>query len=103
MPSDGIYVSNLDELDDDDLTEEDLMIMTDTVPIFSFAEKEFLLAEIDNIKDKKYNKASFDQLVLSPNKKELIRTVVDAHSKSGGFDDFVEGKWYQRKSLTNES
>ena len=55
MPNDAISVSELDELDDDDLTEEDIMLMTDTVPIFSFAEKEFCLAKIDNIKDKKYN------------------------------------------------
>lgn len=88
----SISVSSLDELDHEDLSDEEFMLMTDVAPIFSFLDKTFFKASVDNIKDIQYNEDCFGQLVLDEHKKKLLRVVVDAHSKSTGFDDFVEGK-----------
>ena len=85
-------VSGLYELDHEDLTDEEFMLMTDVVPIFSFLDKRFFKASVDNIKEIQYNEDCFGKLVLDEHKKKLIRVFVDAHSKSTGFDDFVVGK-----------
>lgn len=75
------------------VVDEDFMLMTNTVPIFSLSHKEFFRASIDDIEDIHYDENSFGQLVLNHDTKRLIRVLVDAHSKSSGFDDFVEGRW----------
>ena len=85
-------VSSLYELDHEDLTDVEFMLMTDVVPIFTFLDKRFFKASVDNIKEIQYNEDCFGQLVLDEHKKKLLHVVVDAHSKSTGFDDFVEGK-----------
>lgn len=39
-----------------------------------------------------WNTEAFDKLVLPANRKELLQTLVEAHTKDLGFDDFVKGK-----------
>lgn len=81
-----------DELVDGKLTDEHLIFATKTIPIFSLQDKQFYSVDVDNIHDIKFNDKVFDQLVLPAAQKELVRVLVQNHSKGASFDDFVEGK-----------
>ena len=88
-----IAVSSLeDELEDGKPTDEHYIIATDTIPIFSFNEKQFYNIKVANVTDIVFNDKVFDQLVLPASQKELVRVLVQNHSKTSGFDDFIEGK-----------
>lgn len=39
-----------------------------------------------------WNEEAFTNLVLADDRKDLLRSLVDAHSVNLGFDDFVQGK-----------
>jgi AAA+ superfamily predicted ATPase len=80
------------ELVSGELTEEHYILCTDRIPIFSFQDKRFYRANIENISAIVYNDRVFDQLVLPDSQKELVRVLVENHSKGADFDDFVEGK-----------
>ena len=80
------------ELVDGELTEEHLVLCTSVIPIFSFQDKQFYTASVCNISDVVFNDRVFDQLVLPAAQKELVRVLVENHSKGAEFDDFVEGK-----------
>ena len=75
-----------------ELTEEQLMLCTNSVPVFSFQEKTYVNAMIENISQIVFNERVFDQLVLPQSQKDLVRVLVESHAKFSGFDDFVEGK-----------
>ncbi|KAF8539779.1 P-loop containing nucleoside triphosphate hydrolase protein [Trichophaea hybrida] len=93
-PNEGIKVSSISkELSSNgELTEEHLLLCTDTIPIFSFQDKEFYTTSISSITDIAFNEKVFDQLVLPQTQKELVRVLVENHSKGAQFDDFVAGK-----------
>jgi len=77
---------------DGDLMEEHLALCTSVIPIFSFHDKQFYTASVCNISDVVFNDRMFSQLVLPAAQKELVRVLVENHSKGAEFDDFVEGK-----------
>jgi AAA+ superfamily predicted ATPase len=81
-----------DELVEGELTDEHYILCTDRIPIFSFQDKRFYSANIKNISEIVYNDRVFDQLVLPDSQKDLVRVLVENHSKGADFDDFVEGK-----------
>ena len=47
---------------------------------------------IENISSIVWNDEAFAGLVLAADRKNLLRSLVDAHSADLGFDDFVQGK-----------
>lgn len=81
-----------EELVAGELTEDHLLICTNKIPIFSFQDKKFYIAVLDNITEIVFNEQLFGQLVLPESHKELVRFLVENHSTGVSFDDFVEGK-----------
>ena len=47
---------------------------------------------VENISPIEWNDEAFDGLVLAADRKNLLRSLVDAHNADLGFDDFVQGK-----------
>lgn len=39
-----------------------------------------------------WNTEAFDKLVLPSNRKEVLQTLIEAHTRDLGFDDFIKGK-----------
>ncbi|KIY63466.1 P-loop containing nucleoside triphosphate hydrolase protein [Cylindrobasidium torrendii FP15055 ss-10] len=75
-----------------ELTEEDLLITPTVVHGFSLSDKLWLEFDVDKISDVDWNKAAFDNLVLPADRKDLLRSLVEAHHRGLGFDDFIKGK-----------
>lgn len=48
--------------------------------------------DVDQISDVEWNEAAFDNLVLPADRKDLLRSLVEAHHRGLGFDDFIKGK-----------
>lgn len=94
-PSFRVKVSSIaGELVGSELSEEHLLLCTSHIPLFSFQDKKFFIAEVDNVRDIGFNHKLIEQLVLPETQKELIRVLVKNHSEGVSFDDFVEGEWY---------
>jgi hypothetical protein len=98
-----------DEIDDNngELAQDHILILTNKIGIFSFQDKKFYHGIIDNVFDITFNDQVFNQLVLPPKQKDLVRVLVQNHHhavgkksetgddgtvKGEGFDDFIEGK-----------
>ena len=47
---------------------------------------------VEKIQDVEWNEEAFDNLVLPPGHKHLLQSLVEAHNKEIGFDDFIKGK-----------
>ncbi|KAE8378061.1 P-loop containing nucleoside triphosphate hydrolase protein [Aspergillus bertholletiae] len=80
------------ELVDGQLTEEHLLLCTDTVPAFSFEDKKFLTANIGDLEDITFNQEVFRQLVLPDPTKEIVRVMVQSHVNGVEFDNLTKGK-----------
>lgn len=48
--------------------------------------------DVDKIEDVDWNKDAFANLVLPGDRKNLLQSLVEAHHKEIGFDDFIKGK-----------
>ncbi|KAL9629437.1 MAG: hypothetical protein Q9164_006881 [Protoblastenia rupestris] len=102
--SDGIYIlwsdTEADEvksngLDTTTISEEDLMICSQTVYGWSFGNKRWLEFVVDDIKAIVWNPSSFDNLAIPAAKKKVITALAKAYmsrASGDGIDDFVEGK-----------
>ncbi|KAB8248167.1 hypothetical protein BDV35DRAFT_348547 [Aspergillus flavus] len=77
---------------DGQLTEEHLMLCTDTIPAFSFEDKRSITVNIDDLEDIVFNQQLFHQLVLPAPTKEIVRVMVKSHVNGVDFDDFTKGK-----------
>ncbi|GMG06266.1 unnamed protein product [Aspergillus oryzae] len=78
------------ELIDGQLTEEHLMLCTDTIPAFSFEDKRSITVNIDDLEDIVFNQQLFHQLVLPAPTKEIVRVMVKSHVNGVDFDDFTK-------------
>ncbi|KZT53091.1 P-loop containing nucleoside triphosphate hydrolase protein [Calocera cornea HHB12733] len=76
----------------DELNDDQLMLTTPIVYGFSLVDKVWLEFNVDHVKEITWNDAAFSNLVLPPAQKELIQSLVEAHSQNEKFDDFIEGK-----------
>src|SRR5271156_6590802 len=47
---------------------------------------------VEKIQDVEWSEDAFDNLVLPHDQKYLLRSLVEAHHKEIGFDDFIKGK-----------
>ncbi|EJU02297.1 P-loop containing nucleoside triphosphate hydrolase protein, partial [Dacryopinax primogenitus] len=97
------YRRDDDEFDEEDnereeillvneLNDDQLMLTTPIVYGFSLVDKVWLEFNVDHVKEITWNDAAFSNLVLPPAQKELIQSLVEAHSQNEKFDDFIEGK-----------
>ncbi|KAH9848097.1 P-loop containing nucleoside triphosphate hydrolase protein [Lenzites betulinus] len=74
------------------LKDEDLLIASPILYGYSLSDKIWLEFNVQHIQPIVWNEESFANLVLADDRKDLLRSLVDAHSVDLGFDDFVQGK-----------
>lgn len=88
----SISVSSIDEeLVNGEPTEEHLLLCTHQVPIFSFEDKSFYWADVNNIAEINFNDAAFDHLILPSSQKGLVRALVESYTRDESFDDYIAG------------
>jgi len=107
----GVLINTNDKEDDVDnleLTDEDLLLASTVVFGFSFADKtwrtysslhthtpNFLSTvefDVEKVQEIEWNDDAFENLVLPPGRKQLLQSLVEAHHRGLGFDDFIKGK-----------
>ncbi|KAI0752423.1 P-loop containing nucleoside triphosphate hydrolase protein [Daedaleopsis nitida] len=77
-----------------ELTEDELLLTPPIVYGFSFADKHWLEFIVEHVEQFQWNDDAFEQLVIPPKHKHVLKTLVESHSAgmSKKFDDFVTGK-----------
>jgi len=80
------------QVQEGELDNDDLLLTTPVVYGFSLMDKMWLEFNVEKIQPIQWNQEAFDNLVLPSNRKELLRTLVEAHTQDLGFDDFISGK-----------
>ncbi|KAI0357755.1 P-loop containing nucleoside triphosphate hydrolase protein [Trametes cingulata] len=78
--------------EDQALKEEDLLLASPILYGYSLSDKIWLEFNVQHIQPITWNEEAFQNLVLADDRKDLLRSLVDAHSVDLGFDDFVHGK-----------
>ncbi|KAG6830282.1 hypothetical protein H0H92_001548 [Tricholoma furcatifolium] len=81
-----------EESTNDGPTEEDLILTPTVVYGFSLSDKTWLEFDIEKVGPVKWNEDAFANLVLPSDRKDLLRSLVEAHHRELGFDDFIKGK-----------
>lgn len=52
-----------------------------------------MIFNVNDVKDIQWNLEAFDHLDIAPEKKEVVKTLIESHTqKAAIFDDFVPGK-----------
>nr|VWO96862.1 MSP1 protein-like protein [Ganoderma boninense] len=74
------------------MKDEDLILASPIVYGFSLSDKIWLEFNVVHIEPIQWNDEAFEGLVLATDRKNLLRSLVDAHNADVGFDDFVQGK-----------
>ncbi|KAL1948292.1 hypothetical protein VTO73DRAFT_12367 [Trametes versicolor] len=74
------------------LKDEDLLLASPILYGYSLSDKIWLEFNVQHIQPIVWNEEAFTNLVLADDRKDLLRSLVDAHSVNLGFDDFVQGK-----------
>lgn len=75
------------------LTDEQCLLANSMVRGFSFTEKVWLDFFINSLRPVDWDSDCFDQLVLPPTQKDLVKALVATHVQQRlGFDDIVKGK-----------
>jgi hypothetical protein len=75
------------------ISDEELLICTDSVPGFTLTTKRWALFNISNLKPVEYNKDAFASLLLPKNLKKTLSSLLKLQEvNSAQFDDFIEGK-----------
>ncbi|OBZ76249.1 hypothetical protein A0H81_02954 [Grifola frondosa] len=77
-----------------ELTEDELMLTSPIVYGFSFADKQWLEFAIERVELFQWNDEAFEQLVVPPKQKLVLKTLVESHNTGAAakFDDFISGK-----------
>ncbi|KAJ5793540.1 hypothetical protein N7457_000139 [Penicillium paradoxum] len=92
-PSDSFEVSSRENQDEQsELSREELLICTNVVLVFSFKHKSCFWVNVHHISDIAFNDRAFDQLILPPAQKDLVRAFTNSYSAGDEFDDFIAGK-----------
>ncbi|KAF5347625.1 hypothetical protein D9756_010669 [Leucocoprinus leucothites] len=81
-----------EELVMDEYTEEDYLLASTIVYGFSLADKIWLEFNVSLIRPVEWNSAAFTNLVLPSGRKDLMKSLIEAHHKELNFDDFIKGK-----------
>ncbi|PIL28927.1 hypothetical protein GSI_08974 [Ganoderma sinense ZZ0214-1] len=80
------------------LTDAELLLAPPTVYGFSLSDKVWLEFNVNHVSSINWNDEAFEGLVLPPERKSLLRGLIEAHSRLASsdnparFDDFVRGK-----------
>ncbi len=78
---------------EDYMTKDEYLICTDKITGYSLDEKRWGFFNVDLIQPVDFNDDAFDQLVIDPQSKSLISSLVRVHeNESLHFDDFIKGK-----------
>ncbi|GLB36892.1 putative ATPase family associated with various cellular activities (AAA) [Lyophyllum shimeji] len=81
-----------DDVNDLELTDEDLILTSTIVYGFSLSDKLWLEFDVEEVRDIAWNEDAFANLVLPEDGKQLLQSLVEAHDQEAGFDDFIKGK-----------
>lgn len=72
---------------------EAYMICDRTVPGFCFTNKEWYMFDVELIGNVHFNTKAFEALLLPPEQKNMIHSLVKIHENDGAdFDDVIKGK-----------
>ncbi|KAF8911924.1 P-loop containing nucleoside triphosphate hydrolase protein [Mucidula mucida] len=86
------HATDNDVAEDVELSEEELLITPTVVYGFSLSDKLWLEFDVEKITDVDWNNDAFANLVLPTDRKDLLQSLVEAHHRELGFDDFIKGK-----------
>ncbi|KAF9527921.1 P-loop containing nucleoside triphosphate hydrolase protein [Crepidotus variabilis] len=81
-----------DDTPDVELNDNDLLLTPTIVFGFSLVDKVWLEFNVEKIEPVVWNTEAFANLVLPQDRKDLLQSLVEAHHKELGFDDFIKGK-----------
>ncbi|KAF9487583.1 P-loop containing nucleoside triphosphate hydrolase protein [Pleurotus eryngii] len=87
----GIQTTRINEVDED-LTDEELILTPAVVYGFSLSDKVWLEFNIQKVSPVDWALDAFANLVLPQGRKTLLQSLVEAHHRELGFDDFIKGK-----------
>jgi hypothetical protein len=75
------------------IPEVDLVIASATVMGFSFSHKKWLFLRVEAVVSIQFNENAFDQLLLPPLQKGMVKALVSAHKRDTlEFDDIIQNK-----------
>ncbi|KAI9189812.1 hypothetical protein H9P43_001245 [Blastocladiella emersonii ATCC 22665] len=83
----GANVENVGDYKDDDF-----LVMPPTVYGFSLGKKAWGELLVDNVSEIQFDDTVYDQLVLAPRTKAMIRGLVESHIEGGLVGDVIKGK-----------
>ncbi|KAG7443460.1 P-loop containing nucleoside triphosphate hydrolase protein [Guyanagaster necrorhizus] len=86
------HLRDEESTNDVELTDEELLVTPTVVFGFSLSDKLWLEFDVEKISDVEWNKDAFANLVLPTDRKDLLQSLVEAHHRELGFDDFIKGK-----------
>ncbi|PSR74308.1 hypothetical protein PHLCEN_2v9925 [Hermanssonia centrifuga] len=76
-----------------DMTAEEFLLMPAKLYGFSLGDRKWLIFNVDNVQDIRWNLEAFERLDIPENKKVIVQTLIESHTqKAATFDDFVPGK-----------
>ncbi|KAJ3560415.1 hypothetical protein NP233_g10853 [Leucocoprinus birnbaumii] len=81
-----------EEIAVEDYTDEDYLLSSTVVYGFSLADKIWLEFNVSLINPVEWNASAFTNLVLPTGRKDLMKSLIEAHHKQLNFDDFIKGK-----------
>jgi hypothetical protein len=74
------------------LSDEELLLCTYLLPGFALTSKSWGLFDVSHLKRVEYNEEAFASLVLSPDTKKVLSSLVQLQDSESKFDDLVAGK-----------
>ncbi|KAI9068195.1 P-loop containing nucleoside triphosphate hydrolase protein [Trametes sanguinea] len=74
------------------LSDSDVLLASPVLYGFSLAHKLWMEFDVENVQPITWNDEAFHALALAPERKELLRSLVEAHNSHAGFDDIIRGK-----------
>ena len=75
------------------LTDQDFLLCDYKIPGFSLSDKRWCLFPVEMIDEVEFNSDAFDTLLLPPNRKMLVKSLVENHgTMHNSFDDMIKGK-----------
>jgi hypothetical protein len=87
-----VQLQSNDATADVEMTDAELLLAPTVVFGFSLVDKVWLEFNVEKIDEVDWNTDAFSNLVLPGDRKHLLQSLVEAHHKEVGFDDFIKGK-----------
>ncbi|KAH9914120.1 P-loop containing nucleoside triphosphate hydrolase protein, partial [Fomitopsis serialis] len=74
------------------MADDELILASPVLYGFSLSDKLWLKFNVEKVQPIEWSNEPFTNLVLSGNRRDLLRSLVEAHNSNLNFDDFVKGK-----------